>query len=325
MSARESTLLWVEKYRPRKLDDIINQDEVIEGLKNLLKTNIREMPHLLFAGPPGTGKTTAALAFARELYGEHWREYVLELNASDERGINVIRDKVKIFAQYFTPSEEAPFKIVILDEADMMTSEAQTALRRIMEVNARVTRFILICNYLNRIISPIQSRTAIFRFRRLDFEDVKSYLMMICKKEEVNCSEEVLKKIYDVSMGDMRRAINLLQSAATVSMGNITVELIDNIVGKASPEIITKIVDMLRMGDFQNAKSALYDFMSVSGIDAGEVIRLLYTEILTRNLMNAEVAEALADFEYRLQFSSNPEIQITALIARLSRLLSGEK
>lgn len=320
-----STLLWIEKYRPKKLDEIINQEEVIDGLKNLLASNVAEMPHLLFAGPPGTGKTTAALAFARELYGEHWREYVLELNASDERGINVIREKVKIFAQYFTPSEEAPFKIVILDEADMMTSEAQTALRRIMEVNARVTRFILICNYLNRIISPIQSRTAIFRFKRLSFEDVKSYLQMICQKEGLKCNEDVLKKIYDVSLGDMRRALNLLQSAATVSMGNITVDVVENIVGKASPETITKVVDMLRMGDFGNAKSTLYDFMSVSGIDAGEVIRLIYSELMARNLMNAEVAEAMAEIEYRLQFSANPEIQVTALLAKLSLLLSGGK
>lgn len=322
MSERVASMLWIEKYRPRRLDDVINQEEVILGLKNLLAGNVVEMPHLLFAGPPGTGKTTIALAFARELYGDHWRDYVLELNASDERGINVIREKVKIFAQYFTPTEEAPFKIVILDEADMMTSEAQTALRRIMEVNARVTRFILICNYLNRIISPIQSRTAIFRFKRLSFEDVKSYLEMICRNEGVDCPEEVLKKIYDVSLGDMRRAINLLQSAATVGGGKITVELIDNLVGKASPEAISKIIDMLRMGNFESARSLLYDFMSVSGLDAGEVIRLIYSELLSRNLLNAETAEILADFEYRLQFSLNPEIQITALLAKLIGALS---
>lgn len=320
-----SALLWIEKYRPKKLDDLVNQEEVILGLKNLLTGNVAEMPHLLFAGPPGTGKTTAALAFSRELYGEHWRNYILELNASDERGINVIREKVKVFAQYFTPSEAVPFKIVILDEADMMTSEAQTALRRIMELNARITRFILICNYLNRIISPIQSRTAIFRFKGLLLDDVKSYLEMICQKEGLRYDDEVLRKIYEFSLGDMRRALNLLQSAATVSMGDITLDVIENIVGKASPELISKIVDMLRIGDFSGAKSALYDFMSVSGIDSGEIIRLIYSELLARNLMNADVAEAMAEIEYRLQFSSNPEIQVTALLAKLSLILSGGK
>lgn len=310
-------MLWIEKYRPRKLDDVVNQEEVVESLKNLLKSNVSDMPHLLFAGPPGTGKTTIALAFARELYGENWRDYVLELNASDERGIKVIREKVKIFSQYFSPSEEAPFKLVILDEADMMTAEAQTALRRIMEVNARVTRFILICNYLNRIISPIQSRTAIFRFKRLSYDDAKIYLSMICDKESLNCSEELIKKIYEVSKGDLRKAVNILQSVVTVSGKSPSLDVVDEIIGKASPEAITKIVDYLRIGDFNGARTTLYDFLSVSGLDVGEVLRMLYSELVTRNLLTPDIAEALADTEYRIQFSSNPEIQIVALMSKL--------
>jgi len=324
VSSPPSSMLWIEKYRPKTLDEVVNQEEVVEGLKNLLSSNVSDMPHLLFAGPPGTGKTTVALAFARELYGDHWREYVLELNASDERGINVIREKVKIFAQYFSPTEEAPFKLVILDEADMMTAEAQTALRRIMEVNARVTRFILICNYLNRIISPIQSRTAIFRFKRLSYEDAKSYLMMICSKEGVECSEDLIRKIYEVSMGDLRKAINLLQSAATVSGGRPTPDVVDRIVGTASPEAVSRIVDYMRMGDFNNARATLYDFMSVSGLDAGEVLRLLYSEMVSRNLLTPEIAEAMAEAEYRIQFSSNPEIQLVALVARITSSMRGE-
>ncbi len=317
-------ILWIEKYRPKSLDEVVNQEEVVEGLKNLLASNVSDMPHLLFAGPPGTGKTTIALAFARELYGENWRDYVLELNASDERGIKVIREKVKVFAQYFTPTEEAPFKLVILDEADMMTAEAQTALRRIMEINARVTRFILICNYLNRIISPIQSRCAIFRFRRLSYEDAKEYLSMICSKEGIDCSEALIKKIYEVSMGDLRKAVNLLQSAVTVTGGSPTPEVIDEIIGKASPEAVSKVVDFLRLGDFNNARSTLYDFISVSGLDASEVLRMLYSELLSRNLLTPEVAEALAETEYRIQFSSNPEIQLIALLSRLLNLMRGE-
>jgi len=314
-------LLWIEKYRPKKLDDIVDQEEVIQGLKNLLKGDIKEMPHLLFAGPPGTGKTTTALALAREIYGGQWRDYVLELNASDERGINVIRERVKIFAQYFTPSEKAPFKIVILDEADMMTSEAQTALRRIMEINARVTRFILICNYITRIISPIQSRTAIFRFKRLPKEGAIKYLKMICDSEGVECSPDVLDKIYEASLGDLRKAINLLQSVSTVTGGKPTVKDVESIVGKATPEAIVKMIDALRMGDFNSARNLLFDFISVSNLDGQEVIKLIFNELMMRNLLQPEVAEVLAEYEYRILTSAYYEIQLTALLAKLSRLL----
>jgi len=321
----ELETLWIEKYRPRRLEDIVDQEEVIQGLKNLLKGDVKEMPHLLFAGPPGTGKTTTALALARELYGDTWRDFVLELNASDERGINVIRERVKIFSQYFTPSENVPFKIVILDEADMMTSEAQTALRRIMEVHARVTRFILICNYITRIISPIQSRTAIFRFRRLPKEGAISYLKLICTKEGINCSPEVLDKIYDVSGGDLRKAINLLQSVSTITNGKPSVKDIDAIVGKATPEAITKMIDFIRMGNFNKARALLFDFKSVSNLDGQEVIKLIFNELMLRNLLNADVAETLAEYEYRILNSAYDEIQLTALLAKLSKLLSVSK
>lgn len=314
-------LLWIEKYRPKKLDDIVNQEEVITGLKNLIKSDIKEMPHLLFAGPPGTGKTTTALALAREIYGSDWRDYVLELNASDERGINVIRERVKIFSQYFTPTEKAPFKIVILDEADMMTSEAQTALRRIMEVHARVTRFILICNYITRIISPIQSRTAIFRFKRLPKEEAINYLSMICKSEKIECGKEILDKIYQVSAGDLRKAINLLQSVSTLTGGKPTIKDVDALVGKATPEAVVKLVDSLRMGNFNEARNILFDFKSVSNLDGQEVIKLIFNELMMRNLLTPEVAETLAEYEYRILSSAYDEIQLTALLAKLSKLL----
>jgi replication factor C small subunit len=302
----------------------VNQEDVIIGLKNLLKSDIREMPHLLFAGPPGTGKTTTALALAREIYGDNWRDYVLELNASDERGINVIRERVKVFSQYFTPSETAPFKIVILDEADMMTSEAQTALRRIMELYARITRFILICNYITRIISPIQSRTAIFRFRRLPKEEAIGYLKRICESEGIKCDEAVLDKIIEVSIGDLRKAINLLQSVTTITGGKPTVHNVESLVGKATPESIVKLIDALRLGNFNDARSILYDFKSVSNLDGQEIIKLIFNELMMRNMLTPEVVETLAEYEYRIINSAYDEIQLTALIAKLSKLLSGK-
>jgi len=324
MMSVETELLWIEKYRPKKLNEIVNQEEVIIGLKNLIKSDIREMPHLLFAGPPGTGKTTTALALAREIYGDNWRDYVLELNASDERGINVVRERVKIFSQYFTPSERAPFKIVILDEADMMTSEAQTALRRIMELYARITRFILICNYITRIISPIQSRTAIFRFRRLPKEEAISYLKRICESERMECDEGVLDKIYEVSLGDLRKAINLLQSVITISAGKPSLHNVESLVGKATPESIVKLIDALRLGNFNDARNILYDFKSVSNLDGQEVIKLIFNELMMRNILTPEVAETLAEYEYRIINSAYDEIQLTALIAKLCKLLSGK-
>jgi len=228
---------------------------------------------------------------------------------------------VKIFSQYFTPTEKAPFKIVILDEADMMTSEAQTALRRIMEVHARVTRFILICNYITRIISPIQSRTAIFRFKRLPKEEAINYLSMICKSEKIECGKEVLDKIYQVSAGDLRKAINLLQSVSTLTGGKPTIKDVDALVGKATPEAVVKLVDSLRMGNFNEARNILFDFKSVSNLDGQEVIKLIFNELMMRNLLTPEVAETLAEYEYRILSSAYDEIQLTALLAKLSKLL----
>ena len=186
MNKHFSNLMWVEKYRPEKLDEIIDQKEIIRGLKNLIK-NPEEIPHLLFAGPAGVGKTTTALCVAKGLLGEEWQRDTLELNASDERGIKMVRERVKEFAAVMklttnNKEDNRPFRIIILDEADEMTQEAQTALRRIIEDNSRTTRFIFICNYLTQIIEPIQSRCVVFRFTRLTNEDIVGHLKVILSK-----------------------------------------------------------------------------------------------------------------------------------------------
>src|ERR671938_1404585 len=212
--------MWSEKYRPKKLAEIVDQKEIIKGIGNLIKTP--DIPHMLFAGPAGVGKTTSALCIAMELLGEEWRKNTLELNASDERGIKMVRERVKEFAasvKLATDKEFGKPKIIILDEADEMTSEAQTALRRIIEDSARTTRFIIICNNLSQIIEPIQSRCVVFRFTRLAKEDVVDHLTMICDKEGVKYEEKALTQIYIATLGDLRYSINVLQAAA--GMGSV--------------------------------------------------------------------------------------------------------
>src|ERR687884_2011416 len=199
-----SNLMWVEKYRPIKLEQVINQKEIVNGLKNLIK-NPYEIPHLLFAGPAGVGKTTTALCIARELLGEDWRKDTLELNASDERGIKMVRERVKEFAAVMkltfgtNKEQDKPFRIIILDEADEMTPEAQTALRRIIEDSSKTTRFIIICNYLSQIIDPIQSRCVVFRFSRLEKDDLVKHMKSICERQKVKYEEGALAQIYETT------------------------------------------------------------------------------------------------------------------------------
>ena len=182
--------LWTEKYRPRKLDEIQDQVEIVSRLKEFVKNGT--MPHCLFAGPPGTGKTTAALCLARDLFGTRFQDVFMELNASDERGIDVVRTTVKEFARMASLSA-VPFKILVLDEADNMTGDAQHALRRTMEKFTDTCRFILCCNYSGRIIEPIQSRCALFRFTPLPEEKIVGYLGHIAKEEGVKITPQGLK------------------------------------------------------------------------------------------------------------------------------------
>ncbi|MEM0218481.1 MAG: replication factor C small subunit [Desulfurococcaceae archaeon] len=313
-----SELLWAEKYRPRSLVEVVNQREVVERLKKFVAE--KNVPHMLFAGPPGTGKTTVAHAFAHDLYGENYRQYMLELNASDERSITVIRSKVKEFARSKVTGE-VPFKIVLLDEADNMTADAQQALRRLMELYSANTRFILTANYPSKIIEPIQSRCAVFRFTPLKKEDVVGRLMYICQNENIKCYDKALELIYELSEGDMRKAINILQSAAAIS--DVTEEAVFKVVGLAHPREVREMLQLALAGNFLEARRKLRDLMITYGLSGLDIIKQIHREVFSTELKIPEdlkilIADYAGEIQFRLTEGADDEVQLNAFLARLA-------
>jgi replication factor C small subunit len=312
---------FVEKYRPKLLDDIVNQTGIIKRLKQFVKD--KSMPHLIFAGPAGTGKTTSALAMVRELYGRKMavnRAY-LELNASDARGIDVIRTYIKDFAKT-RPSSEIPFKILILDEADNMTSPAQQALRRTMEKYTKNCRMILICNYSNKIIPPIQSRCVVFRFSSLSSEDIKKRVHYVANEEGITLTPEGLLALVDVSRGDCRRAINYLQSCGTISK-KIDQDVVFRVAGEVPPEKIKEILNAALQGQLQLSIDRLNDLIKEYGLSGQNIIKNIHREIYELDIaerMKIELSKLLAESEYRLSQGGTEEIQLQALLAKIIML-----
>jgi len=306
--------IWTEKYRPIKFYELVGQDDVVKRVESL--TNSLNIPHLLFAGPAGTGKSTLALIIVRELFKEIWKENYLELNASDERGINVVREKVKNFARTKSLAN-VPFKVIFLDEADALTPEAQQALRRTMENYSATCRFILSCNYSSKVIDPIQSRCAIFRFKLLEKKDMEKVIQRIAERENLIINPESMEILYEGSEGDCRRCINLLQSTAAISP-SITSELVSTIISNAKPKDIKVVLDYALSGDFQRAREKLLDVMLKESISGQDVIKAIQKEIWNLPVepeLKIKLTEKTGETEFRIVEGSDPFIQLQSLIA----------
>ena len=308
--------IWIEKYRPQTLDDIHGQEEIVERLQSYIAQD--DVPHLLFSGPAGVGKTTAATAIAREIYGEdNWRGNFLELNASDQRGIDVVRDRIKGFAR---SSFGGDFRIVFLDEADSLTDDAQAALRRTMEQFSDNTRFILSCNYSSKIIDPIQSRCAVFRFSPLSDEAVGDTVREIASAEEIEVTDAGVDALVYAADGDMRRAINSLQAAATTG-DVVDEEAVYAITATARPEEIESMVSDALDGDFARARSTLDTLLTETGMAGGDVIDQLHRSVWEFDLSEREAVrlmERIGEADYRIAEGANEQVQLESLLAALS-------
>jgi len=306
--------IWTEKYRPVNFSEVVGQKDIIKRVESLV--NSLNIPHLLLAGPAGTGKSTLALIIVKTLYGDKWKDNYLELNASDERGIQIVRDKVKNFARTKSLGN-VPFKVIFLDEADALTPEAQQALRRTMENYSSTCRFILSCNYSSKIIDPIQSRCVISRFKLLEKKDIEKVIQRISQAENLTISPESMETIYEGSEGDCRRCINILQSTAAISP-NITFELVSTILSSTKPKDIKVVLDYALSGDFLKSREKLLDIMLKESISGQDVVKAIQKEIWNLPVepeIKVKLTEKTGETEFRIVEGSDPFIQLQSLLA----------
>ncbi len=315
------SVIWTEKYRPHDFNDVIGHVEIVNRTRAFVQS--RNMPHLLFAGPPGSGKTTLSLIIAKKLFDESWHENFLELNASDTRGIDVVRQQVKSFARTKALGD-VPFKIIFLDESDALTKEAQNALRRTMELFTGTCRFILSCNASSKIIEPIQSRCSIFRFKLLDKKDIAKIIEKISREEKLKINDKAIEVIYNKSKGDLRRVINLLQASASITK-NIDENIIAEIISEAKPEDIKKILEKALNGEFIVARNLLLDTMLKQGLGGLDIIKAIQKEIWNLKLgeeQKMSMIEKCGETEFHLVEGSDEFIQLESLLA--SFVLAGK-
>jgi len=308
--------IWTEKYRPVNFSQVKGQSEIVKRVMAFVEQ--KNMPHLLFAGPAGTGKTTLSLVVAKQLFGPGWRNNLLELNASDERGIDIVRNKVKDFARTKAIGN-VPFKIIYLDECDALTKEAQQALRRTMENYTQTTRFILSCNYSSKIIDPIQSRCAVFRFKLLSKKDIFLIISNISKQEGLEIDERAMEALYEVSGGDCRRLENLLQSCSAMSK-KITEDLIYSMASVARPKEILEVLNLAVENKFIEARKKLIDVMLNYGLSGIDVIKQVQGEILNLDIGNRSKMDLISrcgDTEFRMTEGSDEYLQLEAFLSQV--------
>ena len=309
-----SSSIWTEKFRPKTFDEVRGQKDIVEKIRAFVASG--SMPHLLFSGPAGVGKTTLSLVIARSLFGEEWRQNTLELNASDERGIDVIRVKVKDFARTRAIGN-VPFKLIYLDESDALTRDAQQALRRTMENYTKTCRFILSCNYSSKIIDPIQSRCAVFRFKPLSEDEIREVIEKICAEEELVISEEARKALFEVCGGDCRRLENIMQSCAVINK-EITPDLVHSMASVAKPAEVLAFLQLAASGKFLDARKKLLDTMLQYGMSGLDVIRQIQKEIWNLDLADrakVRLVDKCGEIEFRMVEGSDEYIQLESFLA----------
>jgi replication factor C small subunit len=309
--------IWTEKYRPKDFSEIRGQKDIVKKVKAFVKQG--NMPHLLFSGPAGVGKTTLALVVARQLFGEAWRQNFLELNASDERGIDVIRNKVKDFARTRAIGD-VPFKVIYLDECDALTREAQQALRRTMENYTQTCRFVLSCNYSSKIIDPIQSRCSIFRFKPLDKEELFDIIESIAKHEKLHVDPKAKEAILEVTGGDCRRAENILQASAATT-DKITDEVIFSMASVARPKEVREILVLAVGNRFIEARDKLLDTMLRYGLSGLDIIKQIQKEVWSLDIdgrSKVMLVDKCGEIEFRMTEGSDEYLQLEALLANFT-------
>eukprot|EP00796_Vickermania_ingenoplastis_P005350 gene5351-3848_t len=318
-ASSSSSLPWTEKYRPSKLDDVVAQENVIKTMRRLMDSG--NMPHLLLYGPPGTGKTTTVKACAAHLFGnDRMRAHILELNASDDRGIDVVRNLIKEFCStgsiFSSGPSTAPFKLVVLDEADHMSHDAQAALRRVIEKYTRNARFCLLCNHVNKVIPALQSRCTRFRFSPVKKSEMLPRLRMVATQENVRYTEEGLLAAYHLSQGDLRRCLNTMQASA-LSCGEITESSVYKVTGNATPEEVATIVAAMLSDNLSASWTKTEALVTSSGVSVADLVREVYPIMMSMDLpqdCKCFLLRKLSDLEYYASLGSRETLGLSGLL-----------